>query len=76
MPLTNCPQCGKLFAGIEELCKLCLKQEEIKFRIVKQYIHKNPKTTIIELAEKTGIDTPLIMKFIKRGSIQINLENH
>ncbi|MFW6028863.1 MAG: flagellar protein [Halanaerobiales bacterium] len=71
MKLKNCVKCGKLFspqAG-EKVCPVCRKEEENEFEMVKEYLWDNPKATIEEVHEETGVERDTIMKFVKEDRL-------
>ncbi|GAA0484877.1 membrane protein [Salinibacillus aidingensis] len=66
--LANCPNCGALFVkGARSVCDQCYKEEEAAFEKVYSYIRKkeNRRATLSEVAEATGVEERLIMKFVK-----------
>lgn len=71
MDLRNCPECGKVFAYITtNMCPACSKEEEQEFTKVKEYLYKNPKIGIYELAEATEVDEAKIIRWIREGRIE------
>jgi flagellar operon protein (TIGR03826 family) len=75
MNLLNCPKCGKLFvqnAG-QELCRECFLEEEEAFQKVNNFLRdrKNRMATMMDIIENTGVSQDLIIKFIRKGRIQV-----
>ena len=73
--LTYCPTCQTLFVknSFRDVCEACYKKEESLYKEVYQYIRKreNRSATIIEVANATGVEESLLMKFIRSGKLQI-----
>ena len=71
MKLRNCIKCGKLFApqAKEKVCPVCREKEENEFKKVKEYLWDNPKATIEEVHEETGVDRDTIIKFVKEDRL-------
>jgi flagellar operon protein (TIGR03826 family) len=71
MNLKNCPKCGKLFAkkANYKLCPVCRDSEENDFEKVKDYLWDNPKASIEEVHNETGVDRDLIIKFVRDGRL-------
>lgn len=66
MDLTNCKECGKVFASSgQKVCPDCRKSEEEKFELVKDYLWENPNSTVRKVSEDTGVDEDLIIKFMR-----------
>lgn len=70
MNLINCEECGRLFSSSgPKVCPNCKKEEEEKFEIVKDYLWDNPNSTIKKVAEETGVERELIIKFMREGRL-------
>lgn len=70
MEMRNCPECGKIFAYIRtNLCPACQKKDEEQFRLVRNFIARNPGVDIITVSEETGVDEDKIIRYIKDGRI-------
>lgn len=73
--LMNCPVCGNLFikTPVQDLCKNCYEIEEQAFQKVSNFLRerKNRMATMLQVVEKTGVDQDLIIKFIRKGRIQL-----
>ncbi|MFZ5945241.1 MAG: MerR family transcriptional regulator [Bacillota bacterium] len=71
MDLKNCPECGKVFVyNNVNLCPACRKQDEAEFIKVKEYLQKNPKIGIFDLAEATEVDEEKIVRWVREGRIE------
>lgn len=71
MEVRNCPNCGRLFNFVRtDLCPVCIKEAEEEFQKVRSYLRDNPKITIIELAEETGVEEDRIIQWIREGRLE------
>jgi flagellar operon protein (TIGR03826 family) len=71
--LMNCPKCNALFVkSLHSVCEKCRKEEELQFDKVYTFLRKkeNRSATITEIAEGTGVNEDLIMKFVKEGRLR------
>ena len=73
--LVNCPNCNEIFVKnkFRDVCPKCWKQEEEDYNTVYQFMRKreNRAATIEQVVRQTGVKEELILKFIKKGRIQI-----
>ncbi|MGB8955483.1 MAG: TIGR03826 family flagellar region protein [Tumebacillaceae bacterium] len=70
MALGNCKSCGRLFNIIHrDICPVCVKDEEEKFYIIRNFLKENRGATTYEVQEATGIDLKLIIKFVREGRL-------
>lgn len=71
MPVVNCRACGNPFHGglNEPLCPVCKEKEIEMFQVVRAYIRDHPSAKLDEIAEATGIDERVILRFIKQGRV-------
>lgn len=71
----NCPNCGALFVknAFRDVCPKCWKQEEEEFETVYKFMRQreNRAATIDQIVDQTGVKEDLILKFIKKGRLQI-----
>jgi flagellar operon protein (TIGR03826 family) len=71
MNLTNCQECGKVFASAgSKVCPNCRQSEEEKFKLVKDYLWDHPNSTVPAVSEATGVEEKTIIKFIKEDRLQ------
>ncbi|GAA0318839.1 membrane protein [Bacillus carboniphilus] len=74
--LSNCPNCDKLFVlnAFRDVCDDCFKEEERQFETVYAFIRKreNRTATLAEVVDGTGVPEKQILKFIKKGRIQLS----
>jgi flagellar operon protein (TIGR03826 family) len=74
--LDNCPNCGQIYIrnAFREVCETCYKQEEADYQTVYKFIRQreNRTATMDQVAEGTGVSEALIIKFIRKGRIQLS----
>lgn len=68
LKLKNCPSCGKLYAdtGIG-MCRDCYEKELEDEAEAARYVRDNPKSSVKEICEATGIKERVILRMIKNG---------
>jgi flagellar operon protein (TIGR03826 family) len=75
MELINCPNCNDIFVKnqFRDICSKCWKREEEDFQTINQFMRKreNRAATIEQVVEQTGVSEELILKFIKKGRLQL-----
>jgi len=73
--LDNCPKCGRLFVKnqFRDICEVCYKEEEKLFEKVYNFLRKreNRTATLAQVVAATEVDEALIIKWIKKGRIQL-----
>ncbi|CAG9621430.1 TIGR03826 family flagellar region protein [Sutcliffiella rhizosphaerae] len=73
--LENCPNCDAIFVKntIREVCEACYRQEETAYQTVYSFIRQrmNRMANIEQVVEQTGVSESLILKFIRKGRIQL-----
>ncbi len=70
MELINCRECGKLFSSAgQKVCPDCRQSEEKKFELVKDYLWDNPNSTVKKVAEETGVEEDIIIKFMREDRL-------
>lgn len=73
MKLTNCANCGAVFArNVIDICPKCYREEEQAFNIVYAFLRKqkNRSALLPEIAEETGVEEALIIKFLKQNRLR------
>lgn len=65
----NCPSCGALYAGPGIVCPRCAARDNEIFDRVKAYLEAHPEAVLEEVAEQTGVDRQVILRFIRSGRI-------
>ncbi|KMJ59003.1 membrane protein [Bacillus sp. LL01] len=73
--LDNCPNCGQIYVknAFREVCEACYKEEETQYQKVYKYIRQreNRMARLDQVVEGTGVSESLILKFIRKGRIQL-----
>lgn len=73
MILTNCANCGEVFAkNVVDICPNCYKAEEAAFQKVHQFLRKqkNRSASLPKIAEETDVKEELIIKFLKENRLK------
>lgn len=73
--LANCMNCDAVFVkNIREICQKCFEAEEKAFEIVYRFLVKrqNREATMDDIANETGVERELIVKFIKEKRLRIS----
>lgn len=73
MKLTNCANCGEVFAkNIIDICPKCYRKEEEAFQKVYDFLRrqKNRSASLHEIAETTEVEEELIVKFLKQNRLR------
>lgn len=72
MDLINCKNCGKLtLKKNSSYCDSCIQDQLEYIKKIKNYISENPKATILELHNSTGIPLNTINNLIKDRIIEL-----
>lgn len=73
MGLANCKECGGLFVQVSrEICDRCFKEQEAILMKVQRYIKEHPNLSLGEVAEATGVDEALVLKFIRENRLVLS----
>lgn len=71
MDVRNCKRCGKIYnytgSGV---CNNCLQQEQGDFEKIREFLFKNPNSSVAEVSEATGIELKVISRFLKEGRLE------
>ncbi len=68
--VANCPRCGRIYAKtLRNLCPDCLREEEELYEIVYRYLRDNPKSTVQQVSENTGVPEERILGFLRQDRI-------
>jgi len=71
--LKNCPRCGRVFAMQgRDICQKCLESEDDDYAIVRRYVRDHPRSTVVEVAEETGVDEEVILQYLRDGRLVSN----
>lgn len=78
MELKNCKRCKKLFQYVvgKQTCPLCKDKEERDFKLVKEFLIKNPKSSIVEVYNETKVSIKQIEEFIKEERIELSQQSN
>lgn len=72
MELRNCPECGKVFSYIRtNLCPECQKKDDESFKVIREYISKNPGVSAIDVSRDTGISEQKVLRFLRQGRLSV-----
>ncbi|MEW9123758.1 MAG: TIGR03826 family flagellar region protein [Thermotaleaceae bacterium] len=71
--IRNCKKCGRIYQydGVNKICARCRKGEDEDFAKVKEYLYDNPKSTITQVSEETGVEEDLILRYLRQGRLEI-----
>lgn len=68
--VANCPRCGRIYAKtVRNLCPDCLKEEEELYELVYRYLRDNPKSTVQQVSDNTGVPEERILAFLRQDRI-------
>jgi len=72
MEVINCNDCGRIFNSVMGIktCPACLKRDEAKFKLIKEYIYDNPGATIEEVSENLNVTKKTILFYLKEGRLE------
>ena len=68
-----CKSCKHMFYYIAgpEVCPQCRAVEDEQFKIVKEYLRKNPGANLQEVKEATKVSGKLILRFLKEERLEV-----
>lgn len=78
MDLRNCRDCGRMiqYPGFgPQLCPQCSRQLDKKFKDVKEYLKKNPRTTITELSDAMEVPIVQINQWIREERLTFSQDS-
>lgn len=72
MNVKNCSTCGRIFNSVMDIkrCPECRKGDEVKFKMIREYLYDNPGASIEEVSEQLDIDRTKILHFLREGRIE------
>ena len=67
--LKNCRECGKVFIakGDENLCRACLRKEEVDRNRLLDYVRDNPGITIEHALKNSGVPEKIVKRMVLEG---------
>lgn len=66
-----CRACGGLFPFLARgVCGECLGRSESEFELVRDFLRERPGARIAEVVQVTGVDEPVILRFIREGRLE------
>lgn len=77
MDVRNCSRCGKIYAydGFN-ICLKCRQDDEDDFKKVKEYLYEHPGANIVEIIEKTGVESKKVIEFLRQGRLEVSDTNN
>jgi flagellar operon protein (TIGR03826 family) len=72
MDLRNCRKCDRMYGhdGMD-LCPKCRSNDSEELKIIKDYLYDNPKASIKNVSDDTGVNSTKILKFLREEKIEI-----
>ena len=72
--LRNCKKCNRLFSAVNgtSLCSRCSNEADDGFGRVREYIYDNPSANVKDVAHGTGVDSEIILKWIREERIVLS----
>lgn len=71
MDLINCSRCGKLtIKRTSSFCDACFMEQKEELDKIKDYLEKNPNSTILDVHNNTGISLSTINELLKNNMIE------
>ena len=63
MSLANCKHCGQLFVKHKSsYCASCQEEHDRYYIAIRDYLKANPRSTVFDVHEKTGIPLSKVME--------------
>ena len=76
MDVRNCKMCGAIFNfDGSPLCPKCRRKMEEKFSVVKEYILKNPSSSISVISEETEVPIQQLKRWIREERLSFSKES-
>lgn len=72
MGLVHCIKCGTLFNSkfdSDKYCATCADIDLKNYYLVREFLEKNPRSTIFEISGATGISENRILDFVREGRL-------
>lgn len=73
MTLRNCTKCNRMFSGMagQKHCSKCANELEDDFLTVREYVYDNPGSNVAAVADATGVEEALILKYLRQGKLEL-----
>ncbi|WP_353893751.1 hypothetical protein PRVXH_000512 [Proteinivorax hydrogeniformans] len=72
MKLGNCRKCGKImYSNGYFMCSECKAEEYSSYKLVRDYVYDNKGATVLEVAEATGVDKSVILRYVKEERLSL-----
>jgi len=72
MDIKKCKNCQRLFKyQASRYCPSCIIELDQVFIKVREYLYDNPNATITDVSENTGVETEIIMEFLREGKLEL-----
>ncbi len=67
MEVRNCKDCGRIFNYLSgpPLCPSCLKELDLKFEEVREYIYEHPRVGVQEVSEVCDVSVKQIKQWVR-----------
>ncbi|GHV08006.1 hypothetical protein FACS1894217_09790 [Clostridia bacterium] len=70
MDFKTCRTCGKIFSYKGSyVCPDCVKEEDKKFTLVRNYMFDNPVATMADISEACDVDEEIITRWLREGRL-------
>lgn len=71
MRLLTCRQCNAVFASGEQsfYCPDCSSLTAESKNKIREHLSSHPGSSVIDVSRATGLDTAVILRFLKRGTL-------
>ncbi|MCL1878401.1 MAG: flagellar protein [Defluviitaleaceae bacterium] len=77
MDAMNCPRCRKVFVKrADPLCPVCMKEEELIYEKVREYVKDHPECMIKEVADACGVTVKRILSYLRDGRLSTSKGMH
>lgn len=73
-----CKICGNLIENDvnSDMCYKCFRQNELKFKLIKEYLIKNPNAQMYDVSTDLNISLRTIKNYLRRGRLFIVEKNN
>jgi flagellar operon protein (TIGR03826 family) len=70
--IRNCKRCGQVYNYLgKPICPDCIQSDEDDFKRVKEYLYKNPGTSMSKVSEDLEISVQKITRYLREGRLEI-----